>query len=42
MVRKLEEFEKPFWNSTSISILVDAGFVLEINDGEIVGVGYVS
>ena len=42
MVRKLEDFEKPFWNGTSISILEDAGFVLEINDGGIVGIGNVS
>lgn len=35
--RRLEEFEKPFWNSMSISLLIDAKFVLEINDGQIVG-----
>lgn len=41
MARKLEEYEKPFWNGTSISILENVGFVFEINDGEIVGVDYV-
>lgn len=35
--RKLEEFEKPFWNGTSISLLIDTKFVLEINDGQVVG-----
>ena len=39
-MRALFETEKAFWNNTSISILEDAGFVLEINDGKIVGVGY--
>lgn len=38
-MRRLLELEKAFWNNTSISIIEDCGFVLEINDGEIVGLG---
>ena len=41
-MRVLLEYEKAFWNDTSISILEDAGFILQINDGEVVGVGYAS
>jgi hypothetical protein len=37
-MRKLEKFELQFWNNTSISILIDAGFTVEINDGMIVGI----
>lgn len=39
-MRKLESFELQFWNNTSISILIDAGFTVEINDGIIVGIDY--
>ena len=38
-MRKLNSFELQFWNNTSISILIDAGFTVEINDGIIVGIG---
>lgn len=39
-MRRLLELEKAFWNNTSISIIEDCGFVVEINDGEIIGIGY--
>ena len=38
-MRKLEECELQFWNSVSIGILLDAGFVFDLNDGLIVGIG---
>lgn len=37
-MRKLAEYELSFWNSTSICILLDAGFTFELNDGMIVGI----
>ena len=36
-MRKLEKNEIYFWNNTSISILIDCNFTLEINDGLIIG-----
>lgn len=38
-MRKLEECELRFWNSVSIGILIDAGFVLDLSNGLIVGIG---
>ena len=38
-MRSLEKHEIQFWNQASISILVDAGFELQVNDGLIVGIG---
>lgn len=38
-MRKLFKFEKEFWNTMSISLIEDCGFVVEINDGEIIGIG---
>lgn len=38
MMRTLEKFELEFWNGFSISILIDAGFVLELNNGLITGI----
>lgn len=38
-MRKLNDFEIPFWNETSMSIIIDAGFVVELNDGKVVGIG---
>lgn len=37
-MRKLAGYELPFWNGTSIGILLDAGFTFELNDGMIVGI----
>lgn len=37
--RKLASVETSFWNSMSIGILIDSSFVVEINDGLIVGIG---
>jgi hypothetical protein len=37
--RDLLEPEIEFYNNTSICILIDAGFVLRINDGKITGIG---
>lgn len=36
-MRTLENFEIQFWNCTSISVLIDCGFILEINNGLITG-----
>ena len=38
-MRTLEKCELEFWNGTSISILIDAGFILELNNGLITGIG---
>lgn len=37
-MRPLEECEVPFWNNTSISILLKSGFIFELNNGLITGV----
>lgn len=38
-MRKLSDFEIPFWNETSMSIIIDAGIIVELNDGKVVGIG---
>ena len=38
-MRKLEQCELWFWNSVSIGILLDAGFVFDLSNGLIVGIG---
>ena len=37
-MRKLVQAEIPFWNTISLSILIDYGITVEVNDGLIVGV----
>lgn len=37
-MRTLEEREIPFWNNTSIFILLKSGFIFELNNGLITGV----
>lgn len=39
-IRRLAEYEKPFWNNTSICILSDTSLTFEINDGKIVGISF--
>lgn len=38
-MRRLDAYEVVFWNAISLGILLDAGFVFDLNDGLIVGIG---
>ena len=38
-MRRLDAYERIFWNAISLSIMLDAGFELELEDGLIVGIG---